>query len=138
MPRDLKVLIVEDSDLQADVLESILADLGIDKVTKAVNGVHALKYYEEALRNGAPYSLVFLDIVMPEMDGQEALKQMRVLEKAAGIGKNDRATIIMITSLSSPADMITALIEGDCTDYVVKPVAESILRIMLVKYGFIE
>jgi hypothetical protein len=44
----------------------------------------------------------------------------------------------MTTSLSSPADMITAIIEGDCTDYVVKPVSEGILRAMLTKYGLIE
>lgn len=138
MPRALKALIVDDSDLQADILESILNDIGIRNITKAENGVHAVEHFEEALRNGDAYSLVFLDIVMPEMDGQEALKRIRALEKGAGVGKNDKSTIIMITSLSSPADMIAALIEGDCTDYVVKPVAESILRAMLTKYGFIE
>jgi two-component system, chemotaxis family, chemotaxis protein CheY len=138
MQQTQKVLIVEDSDLQADILESILDDLGIKNVTKAINGIDALKQFEEALLSGAAYSLVFLDIVMPEMDGQEALKRMRALEKEAGVGGSDKATIIMITSLSSPTDMITALIEGDCTDYIVKPVAESFLKAMLIKYGLIE
>ena len=138
MQQAKKVLIVEDSDVQADMLESILDDLGIRNVTKAINGIHALENFEKALLSGTAYSLVFLDIVMPEMDGQEALKRMRALEKEAGVGGNDKTTIIMITSLSSPKDMITALIEGDCTDYVVKPVAESVLRAMLIKYGLIE
>jgi two-component system, chemotaxis family, chemotaxis protein CheY len=133
-----KVLIAEDSDLQADILTSILNDLGIKNVTKAINGVHAVEYFEQALLNGAAYSLVFLDIVMPEMDGQEALKRMRALEKGAGVSGNDKTTIIMTTSLNSPADMITALIENDCTDYIVKPVDENNLRSMLVKYGLIE
>lgn len=137
MPQALKVLIVDDSDLQADILESILDDMGIKNITKAINGIHAVKYVEEALQDGAAYSLVFLDIVMPEMDGQEALKRIRALEKEAGVGENDKSTIIMLTSLSSPEDMITALIEGECTDYVVKPVAESILNAMLIKYGLI-
>ncbi len=137
MQQTQKVLIVDDSDFQADMLESILADLGISNVTKAINGSDALKHFEEALLSGAAYSLVFLDIVMPEMDGQEALKRMRALEKEAGIGGEGKTTIIMVTSLSSPTDMITALIEGDCTDYVVKPVAESILKALLVKYGLI-
>jgi two-component system, chemotaxis family, chemotaxis protein CheY len=134
----LKVLIVEDSDLQADILNSILNDLGIKNVTKAINGVHAVEHFEQALLNGAAYSLVFLDIVMPEMDGQEALKRMRALEKGAGFSGNDKTTVIMTTSLNSPADMITALIENDCTDYIVKPVDENNLRSMLVKYGLIE
>lgn len=138
MQQAKKVLIVEDSDVQADMLESILDDLGIRNITKAINGIHAMEHFEKALLNGAAYSLVFLDIVMPEMDGQEALKRMRALEKEAGVGESDKTTIIMITSLSSPKDMISALIEGDCTDYVVKPVAESILKAMLIKYGLIE
>ncbi|MBW4054894.1 MAG: response regulator [Proteobacteria bacterium] len=137
MQQTQKVLIVDDSDFQADMLESILVDLGISNVTKAINGSDALKHFEKALLSETAYSLVFLDIVMPEMDGQEALKRMRALEKEAGIGGEGKTTIIMVTSLSSPADMITALIEGDCTDYVVKPVAESILKALLVKYGLI-
>ena len=138
MPQTQKVLIVDDSDLQADITASILEDLGITNMTKAINGLDALEHFREALHSGDAYSLVFLDIVMPEMDGQEALKRMRALEKEAGVGENGKTTIIMTTSLSSPADMITALIEGDCTDYVVKPVAESILKAMLVKYGMLE
>jgi two-component system chemotaxis response regulator CheY len=138
MQQARKVLIVEDSGLQADMMGFILDDLGIKNVTKAINGIQALEYFEDALLNGVGYSLVFLDIVMPEMDGQEALKRMRTLEKEAGVGKSDKTTIIMTTALSSPEDMITALIEGDCTDYVVKPVDEANLKAMLIKYGMIK
>jgi two-component system chemotaxis response regulator CheY len=119
-------------------MASILDDLGITNVTKAINGLDALESFKEALLGGAAYSLVFLDIIMPGMDGQEALKRMRTVEKEAGVGENGKTTIIMTTSLSSPADMITAIIEGDCTDYVVKPVSEGILRAMLTRYGLIE
>jgi two-component system chemotaxis response regulator CheY len=138
MQQAQKVLIVEDSDIQAEVLESIIHELGIENVTRAENGILALEHFERELRNGSGYSLVFLDIVMPKMDGQEALKRMRASEKEAGVSGKNKAVIIMTTSLSSPADMIKALIEGDCTDYVVKPVAESILKAMLIKYGLIE
>ena len=138
MPHDQKVLIVDDSDLQADIMASILEDVGIANVTKAINGLDALEQFKEALQSGTPSSRVFLDLVMPEMDGQEALKRMRTMEKDAGVGGNAKTTIIMTTSLSSPADMITALLDGDCTDYVVKPVSEAILRAMLTKYGLVE
>lgn len=130
-----KVLIVEDSELQADMLNYILDNLGLKNITRAINGVHALELFENALLDGARYSLVFLDIVMPEMDGQEALMRMRAMEKKAGVSEENKTTIIMTTSLSSPEDMITALLEGDCTDYIVKPVSEDLLRLMLVKYG---
>lgn len=137
MQHDLKIMVVDDSPLQAEILESILENIGINSVTKTLNGLDAMEHFKEALQVGAPYSLIFLDIVMPEMDGQEVLKRMRTLEKEAGVKENDKTTIIMITSLSSPTDMITALLEGDCTDYVVKPVAENVLQAMLVKYGLI-
>ena len=131
-----KVLIVEDSELQADMLNYNLDNLGLKNITKATNGVHALELFENALLDGSRYSLVFLDIVMPEMDGQEALMRMRAMEKKAGVSDENKTTIIMTTSLSSPEDMISALLEGDCTDYIVKPVTEDLLRLMLAKYGF--
>ncbi len=138
MQQAQKVLVVDDSDFQADILESILDDLGIKNVSKAINGIDALKYFAEALQNGAAYSLVFLDIVMPEMDGQEALKRMRALEKEVGVPEKDRSTIIMTTSLDSTENMLTAILEGDCTNYIVKPVDEGDLRAMLIKYGLLE
>lgn len=137
MQPDLKILVVDDSPLHADILESILENLGIRNVTKAINGLDALEHFKEALKNAAPYSLVFLDIVMPGMDGQEALKHIRALEKESGVNGNDKTIIIMTTSLSSPTDMITALLEGDCTDYIVKPVAENILKNVLIKHGLL-
>lgn len=133
MTRARKTLVVDDSDLQADILESALNGLGITDIAKAVNGVDALKHFESALAGTAPYSLVFLDIVMPEMDGQEALKRIRALEKDAGVSGEARTTIIMTTSLDSPADMIEALIEGDCNDYIVKPVDIDNLRGILLR-----
>ncbi|BCS52345.1 hypothetical protein GSbR_15960 [Geobacter sp. SVR] len=74
---------------------------------------------------------------MPEMDGQEALKRIRALEREAGIAGNGKATIIMASSLHSTEDMVQALIEGDCSDYLVKPFGDDELRGMLIRYGFV-
>lgn len=137
MFREQKILVVDDSGLQADILESTLNDLGARNVTKTVNGVHALKYFGDALGTENPYSLVFLDIVMPEMDGQEALKRMRALEKNSGIPEKIKARIVMTTSLDSPESMIAALIEGGCDDYIVKPVYTDSLKAVLSRLGFL-
>lgn len=137
MKRERKTLVVEDSDIQSEMLELLLNDLGIEDVSKAVNGIRALELFDAALQDKEPYSLVLLDIVMPEMDGQEALKRMRALEKDAGMSGAGRSVIIMTTTLHSPNDMMESLIAGDCTDYIVKPLDENNLRVMLAKYGFI-
>lgn len=72
---------------------------------------------------------------MPEMDGQTALKQIRAAESACGIALSDRATIIMTTALTTTDAMIEALFEGDCNDYLVKPVGPVYLKEILAKNG---
>lgn len=136
MEREARTLIADDSRTILEVMEHMLHHIGIPDVTKAGNGLQALEFFGNALLHGAPYSLVFLDILMPVMDGQEALKRIRAMEREAGITGDGKATIIMATSLHSPEDMMQALFEGDCTDYLVKPLDIEDLRAMLMKYGF--
>ena len=133
-----KVLIAEDSILQAETLELMLNDLGITDISKAINGLSAMEYFEQALISEAPYTLVFLEIIMPEMDGQETLRRMRAMEKIKGVSEARKSLIIMTTALSSPTDMMDALLEGDSNDYIVKPVEEEHLQAMLAKYKFIN
>ena len=138
MKRDPKTLIVDDSKAILTMMGNMLNGYGIHDVTRAANGLLALKCFEQALQDKAPVSLVFLDIVMPVMSGQAALKRMRGMEKEAGLSGDAKAVIIMATSLNSTADMIDAVIEGDCTDYLVKPFEAGDLRGMLIKYGYLE
>jgi len=132
MTQAIKVLIVDDSISVQDMMQEMLRGIGFDDLAVAGNGQQALSLFREALLEGAPYGLVFLDIVMPKLDGQQALKRMRAMEKEAGRSK---ALIIMVTSLSSTYDMMEAIIEGDCTDYLVKPFEPEHLQYMLAKYG---
>jgi len=137
MKKDLKTMIVEDEEVAADLLEIMLNKLGVKNIAMASTGRQALDMFDESLKNGSPYSLVFLDIMMPEMNGQEILKQMRSAEKEAGMASCDRSTIIMTTALTSTDAMVEAIFEGDCSDYLVKPVSSEYLREMLVNNGFI-
>lgn len=137
MKRERKTLVVDDDVFIGSKMELMLNLLGISDVTRAVNGLQATELFERALREATPYTLVFLDIIMPEMDGQTALKRIRALEKEAGLSKDDRSVIIMTTSLGSPNDMMEALFEGDCNDYLVKPVDEGALQGMLSRYGLL-
>lgn len=137
MKRAQKTLVVDDDNFIAETLVITLDLLGMKDVSKALNGAQALEQFERALQAGTPYSLVLLDILMPGIDGQEVLKRMRALEKQAGIPREAWSVIIMATALNSPKDMMDALLEGDCTDYIVKPIDEDNLRGMLIKYEFI-
>jgi len=138
MKKYLKTMIVDDEEVAADLLEIMLNKLGVKNIATASTGRQALDMFDDCLKSGSPYSLVFLDIMMPEMNGQEILKQMRSAEKEAGIASFDRSTIIMTTALTSTDAMVEAIFEGDCSDYLVKPVSSEYLREMLANNGFIS
>jgi two-component system, chemotaxis family, chemotaxis protein CheY len=133
-----KTMIIEDEEVAADLLEIMLNRQGIRKIVKATSGRQAIDIFKEGLKNGSPYSLVFLDIIMPEMDGQLTLKHLRAAEREWDISEADKAVIIMTTALTTADAMIEALFEGDCSDYLVKPIGPAYLREMLSHKGFIS
>ena len=138
MKREARTLAVDDSKAILELMDCMLQQTGIKDITKAQNGMQALEHFQAALDCGRPYSLVLLDIIMPMMDGQEALMRMRALEREAGIGEEGKAVIIMATSLHSTRDMMDALITGDCSDYLVKPFLCADLFGMLARHNFIQ
>jgi two-component system, chemotaxis family, chemotaxis protein CheY len=93
----------------------------------------ALEKFTVALENGAPYSVVFMDIVMPVMDGQESLSLMRQLGMPVWPTRRE-PSIIMSTSLGPTSDVANALIAGGCSDYLVKPFSRNDVFGMLAKY----
>jgi len=116
----MKTLVVEDDFTSRLLLQEILKDFGTVHI--AVNGVEAVEAMSEALRTGQPYDLVCLDIMMPEMDGHEALKKIRELEKEAGVLPNDEVKVVMTTALGDPKNVFEAYYRGGATSYVVKPI----------------
>jgi len=133
MKPDLKTLIVEDSKAISNVMTNILSDLGIKEIATAENGLKGIELFKNALLEKAPFNLVFLDVEMPVMNGHTALKIMRTLEKGPGSDQEQKAIIIMATSLDSPDNMIEA-IEGECNDYIVKPATINMIREKLSEY----
>ena len=91
----MKVLIVEDDFDSALLLQKLITQYG--ECRTAVNGREAVLAFHVALDAGQPYDLICLDIMMPEMDGQAALKGMRAMEEARGIASTHGAKIIMTT-----------------------------------------
>ena len=93
----MKALIVEDDFSSRILLQELLAPYGQCHI--AVNGREAVSAYHIALDAGQPYDLVCLDIIMPEMDGHAALKEMRAMEELERIDSTHGAKIIMTTAL---------------------------------------
>jgi len=130
----MRCLIVEDVDFEREMMEFFLADYA--ETDSAADGVEAVELFSSALEEGRPYQLVCLDILMPHMNGQEALKAMRQAE-ATGGNPSRKAVIIMTTAMNSREDMEEALWQGDCTDYLVKPIILADLVALMRKYNLI-
>ncbi len=94
--------------------------------------------YEGELLEGDPYELVLLDIMMPGMDGQEALKRIRDIERKHHVDGAGEAKVIMVTALDSPKSVIEAFFHGGCTDYLAKPITQKDLLDKLVENGILS
>lgn len=130
----MKCLIIEDNEFLREGLMLFLR--GIAEIETAGDGREGVDRFCAALVGGSPFDLVLLDILMPELDGQQALRLMRKAEKEGG-GGGRKSVIIMTTSLNSPANMEEAMWDGDCTDYLVKPIARADLMAMLQRHGLL-
>ena len=131
----MKCLIVEDDFTARKLLQMHLSDYGDCFV--AVNGQEAVQAVQEALDEGQPYDLICLDIMMHEMDGLEALKVIRRIEKERGIAGLDGVKVIMTTALSNSRNIIGSFRIG-CEAYVVKPIEKQKLLNEIEKLGIIE
>jgi two-component system, chemotaxis family, chemotaxis protein CheY len=115
----MRILIVDDDFTSRVTLQKMLEHRGICHT--AVNGREAVEAARLARQDGQPYDLICLDIKMPEMDGQAALKELRSMEWADGIVSSEGSKIVMTTVLDDMENICTAYAEV-ADGYLVKPV----------------
>ena len=87
----------------------------------AVNGREAVDAVRSSLEMGKKYDLICMDIMMPEMDGREAVAQIRALEKAKGIPSTAGAKIVMTTTINDVKE-VSRCFSDLCDGYLVKPI----------------
>lgn len=128
----MKTLIVEDDFTSRFFLQKMMVKYGYCDV--AVNGKEALDAFILAYEEDSPYDLILLDIMMPEMNGKEALKRIRSYERSINVSYKKEVKIIMLTALDSPQDVIESFYQGGCSAYIVKPVEKVKLVEVLKEY----
>jgi two-component system, chemotaxis family, chemotaxis protein CheY len=128
----MMTLIAEDDFTSRVLLQEILKQDGA--VHLAVNGKEAVEAVRIAMDAGKPYDLICLDIMMPEMDGYEALKEIRGMEESRGVPSSVCARIFMTTALHDMRNVIQAF-NGSCDAYLLKPIDKAKLLKQLNEFG---
>lgn len=129
----MRALIVEDEFLSRKVLKSFL--MSLFEVDIVVNGREAIEAFRMAADEDRPYHLVLMDIMMPEIDGIEALETIRQLEVEKQI---PRCKVIMTSALDDPKTVLKSFHEGGASGYLVKPVDKEKLFKELERVGLLK
>jgi len=111
---DKKILVVEDSEIQAEMLRRTLVNKGYSVII-AKNGQEGL----EMTKKEKP-SLIISDILMPVMDGYKMCREIKNAEELKNI------PVILLTQLTESEDIITGL-ESGAGNYITKPYSEDYL-----------
>lgn len=113
-----KFLIVDDDERFADLMAHRLKKHGKSVVT--TNGEDALLHFEHFLKNKMPFSVVFMDIEMPNMTGHEVVKKMRTIEAESGITPPDEFKLVMITAHTDVKNVSTSFFQGGADAFIPK------------------
>lgn len=102
-----RILLCDDTEFIRLTLSNVLIANGYDIVGQASNGEEAIKLYDELLPD-----LVFMDIVMPKMDGISAVRAIHM--------SHPDANIIICSSMGQQTKVVEA-VQAGAKDYIIKP-----------------
>jgi two-component system, chemotaxis family, chemotaxis protein CheY len=129
----MRTLIVDDCALSRQLL--IISIEEYSEIDVAANGKEAIDLVKQAMEMNENYNLICMDLNMPVMDGHETMQAIREME---AVSKTSKAKFFMITSSNCPDDMIKAITEGECDDYIMKPVMRKSIRKLLKKHALVQ
>lgn len=128
----MKILIVEDDFISRKLLHNFLSALG--DIDVAISGQEAVDAVGMAIDGNQPYALICMDIMMPGVDGLQALRKIRQMEAQHGFTPENRARVIMTSALSNKESVVAAA-RASCDGYIIKPITRSRLLDELGKFG---
>jgi two-component system, chemotaxis family, chemotaxis protein CheY len=114
----MKILVVDDDSICRMVMRAALASVG--EVDCCADGDEAVAAFRQSLDLGKAYDLVCMDIMMPKMNGLEALALIRQEEHRRGRVQPHASIVIMTTAVGDPETIGAAF--SLCEAYLVKPI----------------
>lgn len=120
---EAKILVVDDVQMNLKVFVGLLKSTKI-QIDTAINGAEALELVQKQ-----HYDVIFLDHMMPVMDGEEAFRRMKKLEK----NPNANTPVVMLTA-NAVAEARNGYMDEGFSDYMAKPIREEVLLATLKKF----
>lgn len=129
----MRALVVDDDLINRKYLQVLLKDFGACDI--AENGKDAVALVAKALdKDETYYDIIFLDIMMPEMNGHETLTAIRELEENKGLEVGNGSKVVMVTCLEDKKNILSSFREG-CEYYLVKPLQPDKIYTLLSELG---
>ncbi len=130
----MRTLVVEDDYITSQVMQEVMLSFGDCDI--AEDGAQAIELFQSSLVNDLRYDVIFLDIMMPEMDGQQVLDAIRKIEEANNILGLDCVKIVMTTALDDYNNIRTAF-TNQAEGYLVKPIDKDKVVQVLINLGLL-
>ena len=128
----MRILVVDDDAPNRKLLMDIASKIG--ECEGVDGGQEALSAFKKAWEDWRPFDLIFLDVLMPDMDGRQVLLKIRETEKDKKISEQHQARVIMVTGISEEDTVIDCLKNG-CDEFLVKPIDIKLVVEKIKKLG---
>jgi two-component system chemotaxis response regulator CheY len=120
----IRSLIVEDEFTSRMQIKYFLDEYGNCDI--AVNGEEAVEAFRLSLKSKRPYDLICLDLMLPEKNGHQVLKEIREIEDTMIIPSDNPVKIFMTTAMADVKNVANAYY-GLCDEYLTKPIEKKAL-----------
>ena len=115
----MRFLLVDDDESVLSYLETVLSPFA--RCHGVLSGEEAVKAFDAAHAEGNPYDAVFMDILMPGMDGHQSAEILRDREARLGVDELHAFKLVMVSSLVDDANVTRAFFSTQAVCYIVKP-----------------
>ena len=128
----MRFLLIEDQKDVRNLLEAFLSDYG--SCDMAEDGIKGLATVLKSFEEETPYDAIFLDIMMPKLEGQQVLQKIRELEDSKKVSPAQNVKIIMASALGDSENVMEAF-KSQADAYLLKPILKDKLISTMKKAG---
>ena len=128
----MRILIVDDDTQNRKLLMDIASKMG--ECEEADGGQAALDAFKAAWEDWRPFNLIFLDVLMPDMDGRQVLLKIKEIEKEKKMSEQHQVRVIVVTGVSEEETVLDCVRNG-CDEFIVKPIDVKLVFEKIKKLG---